>query len=253
MRRIFLVLFTLLIVGCAPKGRIIEEPAAWTSKEVKINIRLDLVNVMIEGEQYDKALQMLSKLKSEGFKDPRIALMQGACLAAQGLFPEAEEALESARDSMKKSPLPHHELGILYADSGDIPAAINAFKEAVLLDEERATDWNNIGFLLFSEKKYVEASEALRTAVKTDPSKDKYRINLAFSLFGEKKHAEALRVFKSVLTNADAHYNMGVAHELSGDDTGAVEQYLMATKANPKHEAALAAQQRLKDTKEPLP
>ena len=126
--------------------------------------------------------------------------------------------------------------------------AIDSFRLAVEYDATRAPDWNNMGFLL--SRKYDEASIALRKAIETDPTKDKYRINLAYSLFGENKHTEALRVFKSVLSKADAHYNMGVAHELYGENNEAEAQYQLALNANPQHEQAQEARDRILKTKE---
>ena len=207
---------------------------------------------MIDGEQYDEALAMITMLRAEGYKDPSLDLLQGKTMARQGLFTEAETILLRAKERMRKSADVHHELGILYADAGRTAQAIEAFKIAVELDENRASDWNNLGFLLFSEQNFTDSVTALREAVKIDPTKDKYRINLAFSLFGEQKKKEAMRVFKSVLPTADAHYNMGVAHELSGDQNGANEQYTLALNENPTHEAAQTAQRRLQTEKESL-
>ena len=189
-------------------------------------------------------------MRDEGIKDPRLDLLQGMCFARQGLFTEAETMLVRARDQMKRNPDPLHELGILYADSGKTDLAIQAFQSAVEHDDMRAADWNNMGFLLFSEKEYEQASVALRKAIEVDPTKDKYRINLAYSLFGEEKRNEALRVFKSVLNKADAHYNMGVAHELSGEAGKAEEHYQLALNANPMHTQAQEAKDRILKTKE---
>jgi len=254
MQRIFL--FACLILGlsvaCAPKGRIVHDEPAWKSKEGKLQIRLDLVSTMVNASQFDEALHMLNALRQEGHNDPRLDLFQGKCMSAQGLYTEAEAFLQKAQAAMKRNPEPWHELGILYADSGNTERAITAFRAAVDADEKRGNDWNNLGFLLFSKKEYVDATIALRTAVSLDPTKERYRSNLAFSLFGEGKQDEAFRVFKSMLSTADAHYNMGVAHELSGDHQLASEQYLLATNANPKHKAALAAQERLIEIKESM-
>ena len=240
------------MVACSPKGRIVQEEPAWKSKEGRLQIRLDLVTAMINASQYVEALHMLNTLKEAGHKDPRLDLFQGKCMSAQGLYTEAEAFLLKAQTVMKRAPEPWHELGVLYADSGQIDKAVAAFQAAVEADDKRAMDWNNLGFLLFSQKNYVEATVALRTAVSLDPTKERYRSNLAFSLFGEGNQEEAFRVFKSMLSAADAHYNMGVAHELSGDNHSAAEQYLLATNANPNHKAALEAQQRLNAIKESM-
>ena len=237
--RLLTVLLLCGLAACAPKGRIVQEEPAWKSKEGKLQIRLDLVSAMMDGERYNEALIMIRALRDEGHKDPRLDLFQGKCMRAQGLFTEAETFLVKAQSAMKRSAEPWHELGVLYADAEDIDKAISAFRASVEADDKRGNDWNNLGFLLFSQKQYAEATTALRTAVSLNPTKEKYRSNLAFSLFGEGKQDEAFRVFKSMLTTADAHYNMGVAHELSGDSQSAAEQYTLATNANPKHEAAL--------------
>ena len=62
--------------------------------------------------------------------------------------------------------------------------------------------------------------------------------------------AEAMRVFRSVLTKADAHYNMGVAHELSGESNEAEKQYQLALNANPQHSRAQEAKDRISKIKE---
>ena len=250
MRLFFLIALFIPFAGCGKKERNITEPPVWESKSGRLDVRLDLVRALLDGEQYDKALSLIFKVRNDGHKDPRLDLLQGMAMARQGLFTEAESMLKSAKEKMKRVHEPAHELGVLYAESGKISEAIAAFREAVEYDDNRASDWNNLGFLLFSQQNYVEATEALRQAITLDPTKEKYRNNLAFALVGQNKNEEAMRVFKRVKPKADAHYNMGVAHELSGDANAAEEQYTLALNENPNHNQALEAQTRLKPKQE---
>jgi tetratricopeptide (TPR) repeat protein len=248
-----LLVSLLATMGCANKDRVISEAPVWASKQGRLDVRFELIRTMIHGERYREALALILTSRADGATDPRLDLLQGVCMARQGLFTEAEQMLSRAHNRMKRAPEPVHELGLLYADWGKANQAMDAFKMAVEYDKSRATDWNNLGFLLFSDKQYPEATSALRQAIVLDPTKDKYRVNLAFSLFGETKHPEALRVFKSVLSKADAHYNMGVAHELTGESEAAEAQYKLALNANPEHQSAQLAHKRLQTQPETSP
>ena len=240
----------LLATACGGPKRTVAESPAWSTEEGKTQIRLDLAKAMIDGERYNEALAMVSLLRSEGQKDPRIDLIQGRCLAAQGLFTEAEAFLQQAASRMKKTGEPHHYLGVLFADSGRTQDAVEAFRAATELSPDMAKSWNNLGFLLLSSRQFQESTPALREAVNLNPNSAKYRMNLAYSLFGEQKQAESLRVFKSVLNKADAHYNFGVAHELAGNVEKAYEYYDMALSTDPQHQQAIAATKRMKRNEE---
>ena len=247
-----LLIFPLL-VGCANRTKDYVDPPIWEDKQARVDVRIDLAEALYENGAYHQTLIVLTKMRNEGIKHPKLDLIQGMCLARQGLFTEAEALLKEAQHKMKKDSEPLHELGVLYADSGRVDEALQAFEKAVELDPESARDWNNLGFLQFSAQIHDEAVISLRRAVSIDSTQARYRVNLAFALFATDKSNESLRILRSTLPKADAHYNFAVVNELAGDTIKANEHYLIALDANPNHQEARDAVARLEESIEESP
>lgn len=233
----------VFLLACAgPKG---EPPPAWANEAGRDQVRVELAQTLIDTGQSDAALRLLAAMQTEGVENPELTFLHGRALLDKGLYSEAERSLISARDRMRRDPRPHRQLGILYADTGRTADAIASFKAALDLEDNDAETWNNLGYIQLAAGEAAAALSALERAIALDGSSSRYRNNLGFALAANGDSTAALQAFRSTGTEADAHANMGLAHELAGDLVHAVAAYSEALETNPTHVAAKDALTRL--------
>lgn len=246
-----LSLVALLIPGGASAGKRADARAraepmpSWATAEGKARARLDLVVALIDGGRCEEALQLIAQLRRDGSPPDTIDLLQAEALREVGLFDESEEMLRSYLTKNRRDAAAHNQLGILRMEQRDFEAAATSFGEAAHLAPSSPDYQNNLGFALLSTKHPDEAVTALRSALKLDGSRAQTRNNLGFALVAAERADEAYRVFRSAGSDADAHYNVGVGLELSGEAEAALYRYERALKADPKHPQARAAMSRV--------
>lgn len=219
----------------------------------KDQVRVEIVDKLLEGGDNLRALHILKQMRDEGVDRPDLDLYQGIALRQQGMMDSAESMLLKALDNMPRSARVHRALCVLQADTGRPDDALASCRRAIELDPRDAAAWNNLGFLLLRDDP-EEAREALETAVEVDPTIARYRNNLAYAQVVGGDHREALRTFLTTGTPADAHYNVGVAFENTGDASRALSYYRRALTYDSDHYAAAEAVQRLQpDPSAPAP
>ncbi|TNE91350.1 MAG: tetratricopeptide repeat protein [Deltaproteobacteria bacterium] len=227
-----------MLAACAPKRPALAEDETWRDFESKLEVRLDVIETLLDQGAVRKAETIIAQMRSEGEDTPELDYLQGRALYLQGMSAEAEQLLSRATTAMKRDARPHEVLGLLYADAQRSDEAVTELQTAVKLDENNAKTWNNLGFVLTSTQRFDEAVEALREAVRLDGTIARYRNNLGFALHASGHPADAMQVFKSTGTLADAHTNMAVAWELAGSLDEARAQYAAALESNPEHTPA---------------
>lgn len=240
----------LLLGGCAgSKATSAPPPASW-SVEDKDEVRLGVVEALIERESYDLALKAITELRGDGMDLVELDLLQAEALSGQGLYGEAIAQLErlAPRGGAERLKL----LGLAYFGQQDLERSVKAFKRAIRQSErsQRAGLYNNLGFALASDGQHEEALEAYKKALLLDPSLTRARNNAGFSLVALDREEEARASFRSAAeagglegraSMAEAWYNLGVARQMIGDDPGAVQAWIAAVDMDPEHARARAA------------
>ncbi|MCO4744039.1 MAG: tetratricopeptide repeat protein [Proteobacteria bacterium] len=214
------------------------EDETWRDYESKLEVRLDVVETLLDQGSVPRGLAIMSQMRAEGDTTPELDYLQGRALFLQGMHSEAEALLISASEKMKRDGRPHATLGLLYADTKRPEDAIAALRKSLEHDEANAKTWNNLGFVLTSGRHYEEAVEALRQAVRLDGTVRRYRNNLGFALHASGHPRDALQTFMTTGSPADAHANMALAYELQGTPDKARDEYQVALKNNPDHTTA---------------
>ncbi len=217
----------------------------WKSEEGRLEVRIELAEKLIEEDVVTAGLTILAQLRAEGYDDPELDLLQGRGLMKQGLLSEAERILLDVRTHMPRETRIARYLGLIYADQGRVPEAIEQLERATRLDPLDASAWNNLGFLLMSQQDYANALEALQEAVSLDGTKVRYHNNLGYALAANGRSSDALAAFKGAMAPADAHANLGLALEYQGEIDQASEQYRTALTYDPENDLAKAGLTRL--------
>jgi Flp pilus assembly protein TadD len=134
----------------------------------------------------EKADSADDKLKAE--------LGLGACYAALGKFPEAEQAFKEAQKIAPNDPAPMLGLGRFYLSKKDPGQAIAALDAAIQKGATAPTPWNDKGVAYDQLRRHKEAQAAYREGLTKYPNDHALRSNLGLSLAmsGDFPEAESL-------------------------------------------------------------
>ena len=246
-----LTLLLLLVAGCATKSdREIEDLPAWHTADGKRDLRMSILESLVDAGATSEALTLLTTMREEGDDRAELALFQGRALAREGFRAEAERVLRDYWEETPRDPRAPRALAVLYAETERPEEAIATLRRALEFDARHAATWNNLGFVLLSEGRAPEAREALQRAVELDGTQARYRNNLGFALAASGQVREAFEAFQSLGPPGEAHYNLAVALELAGEELAAARHYRRAVEHDPRHALSLDALERLE---RPLP
>lgn len=252
-RRLAALSLALLLCGCATRSKEanseLRDPPPWAVD--RLSVKQQLARDLIAQGNTQLALDVIRDLRAnDDIKDPELDLLQGIALRDEGLLSEAERLLESARAKMPRNAEVYEALCVLHADAQRAEAAIEGCRRATKLDPQRASAWNNLGFLLLAADLPQEALPALEKAVDINSSETRYRNNLALAQAGVGRARDALRTFMSTSSRPNAHFNVATALERFGRPEEALEHYDQALKLDPNLETARHAVARLRPAQE---
>lgn len=234
------------------RGQDLEEIAPWATEPDRV--KLDIVQrLVLEKQQYATALPLIAAMRKEGLRDPVLDLVQGVAMREQGLKGEAESLLLEARRRMPGDARVHDALCVLYADLQSLDQAIDSCEKATRIDQNRASAWNNLGYLYLVTGRSEDAVEACKHATDLDSGDARYRNNLALALVAVGDQRRALDLFATTGTPADARYNVGAAIERFQGPTDALSWYRDALIEDPEHRPAAEAVARIAPEPEPSP
>ncbi|MFB3765666.1 MAG: tetratricopeptide repeat protein [Methanotrichaceae archaeon] len=114
---------------------------------------------------------------------------------------------------------------------------------ASALGERDASDWFNLGMVLYIQDNITGSLDAYNKALELNPLNEEAWNNKGIDLGILNRYSEALDAFNRATTinssYAEAWYNMGVIFDLQGDYPSAVNAYNEAIKAKPNYQKAL--------------
>lgn len=253
------VALLLLLAGCAARTKdlanaqdaaLVDELPKWATD--RLSVKRELARDLIEQGNTRLALDVIRDLRqSDGIDAPELDLLQGIALRDEGLHAEADRLLDAARHAMPRNAEVHEALCVLRADQKQVEAALASCTRATELDPDRASAWNNLGFLRMSSGDLAGALQALERAVDIDAVEVRYRNNLGLAQAANGRAQDALRTFMSTGSRALAHYNVGAALERFGQASEALAHYGRALEYDPELSTARTAIARLGTPNDP--
>lgn len=157
---------------------------------------------------------------------------------SQGLLAKAEKKYRKAIALDPNYVEAYHRLGLLRSALGKRDEAITLLQRAVTLRPDDAVLQNNLGFVLLLEARWNEAEEAFGNAVRLNPRFPRAAINLGVVQSRLGRFDDALASFRSVLSEADAYYNLGLMYRGQEKFAQARDAFEKALSVAPRLKAA---------------
>lgn len=145
------------------------------------------------------------------------------------------------------------EHGVLAEESGDLEAAVRAYRRAVAGDAARAEAWFNLGNTLYAAERPAQAEEAYRAAVRVEPDYVEAWNNLANVLCESGRVPEGIAAYERAIAvapeYADAHYNLAETLAAEGDLERARRHWRAYLEQDPHSSSARAIRERLETSR----
>jgi tetratricopeptide (TPR) repeat protein len=156
-----------------------------------------------------------------------------------------EEALRCYSEALRLDPnlnTAYNNLAVLLYDLKRYPEAEEAYRQAIAKDPNNAAAYSNLGSLLQKLERYPEAEEAYRQAIAKDPNLAQAYSNLGNLLMQLERYAEAEEAYRQAIAkdpnNAAAYYNLGILLKQLERYPEAEEAYRQAIANDPNDAAA---------------
>jgi tetratricopeptide (TPR) repeat protein len=142
----------------------------------------------------------------------RLELQKGQQLQQQGETADALAAFERAVELAPRNPHAWVGLGIAAYETGDLKRSIEAYREALNLDETLAIAHNNMAYVLYDEGKVDEAVDEWEKAIDDLPGSPTdvqgqadCWAGLAIGYLAQDKRGKAIRTYRHAV-NINPHY-----------------------------------------------
>ena len=171
----------------------------------------------------------------------------GLTLRRRNAFDEAEAAYRRAAELEPANALNHHELGLILAERGKVEAAAASFRRALELTPHFPDARLGLAISLARAGRPAEALPHLDALLAADPDGGDARLERAMALAALGRRDEALVELAALVEREPgrlaARLNLGLLHELAGDDAAARPH--LAAAAAPGAPLPVAARARL--------
>lgn len=134
-------------------------------------------------------------------------------------------------------------IGNLFAEAGDLGAAVQEFERLVEIDPAQADAWFNLGFLHDKRDELAAAERCFRRAVELRPTLDRAWYGLGLVLVREGRLDEAIEAFKRNVKlqpfSPYGFYQLAMTHHHLGQSAAAWQVHERLAGFEPKYAATL--------------
>ncbi len=135
-----------------------------------------------------------------------------------------QESLQMLLKSLELEPsgaIGHYLLGTVLEKIGNIPQAIRAYQESILLNTKYIDAYNNLGNILFQSGEIDQAESVYRQAIGANPNHFGSYLNVGNVLMARHDVEKAIATYEIALklspNNPTVLYNLGVAHQANNN------------------------------------
>ena len=185
-----------------------------------------------------------SEKSFEAMRDPPIAaetrFAAGQLAEGRGALPQAAEQYRQAIKTDPKHLGALYRLGVVYAEMKRFDEAVEAWKKYAAATGDSAAAYSNLGFCYELARRPEDAEAAYLKGIRRDPKHVASRVNYGLMLVRRGRVNEGKLQLQTVLTEAEAHYNVGSVYESLGRTEQAKAEYDRALELDPSFADARA-------------
>ena len=187
----------------------------------------------------------LDRLRQQIEDNPRSSAAYaelGQAYNSMGMFSEAEVEYKKAVDVDPKNADSRIRFCVNYSEWGKLEQGIECYQEAIKLKPHHVV-FMSLGDLYQRQGKFEEAGVAYQKSIELKPTFTFSLYGLGFVLMKQGKNEEAIEPLRRLLAvepkNEFGNHALGVAYALTGNKTGAMQQYYILQNINPRLAADL--------------
>jgi tetratricopeptide (TPR) repeat protein len=158
----------------------------------------------------------------------------GTLAEQQGDLPRAVTQYEAALKLDPTAPAILMRLGMVYTSMQQVDKAIAIWNRYIKATNNSAAGYCNLGLTQELAQHIPESESAFKKAVAADPKNEPARVNYGLMLARQNRIDDSLVQLQSVLTPAEAHYDIASVLESAGKMDAAKSQYQEALRLDPE-------------------
>lgn len=158
----------------------------------------------------------------------------GQVAESQGDFRRAITQYELASKLDHTASVPLLRLGMIYTQLGEFDNAVGAWNRYIKATNGDAAGYCDLGYTQELAQRFPEAEAAYKIAIARQPKNETARVDYGLMLARRGRLKEATIQLQTVLTAAEAHYNLASVLESEGKLEDAKSQYQEALRLDPK-------------------
>ena len=145
---------------------------------------------------------------------------------------EYDKAIDAFQNAIALDDEHHHaynNLGLVYTDLRLFALAIDMFLAALELSPGNPAFYNNLGYAYDMTDRFEEALDAFQNAIETEPTFVDAYYNMANAYLHREMYQDAIQNYEAALEieegDADTYFNLGLAYEENEDFLRAIQSY----------------------------
>jgi uncharacterized protein (TIGR02466 family) len=193
--------------------------------------------------QLDRAIASYQKAIALRPDDFDALTSLGMAFFRKGYLQESQHTYEHALSINPFSTATLANIAATFYEQGRMDMAVACYREAINIEPQNVDARINLGFLMGQQGNHAEAETYYRQALELAPNSPKAVIGLAELLGAQEQWRSAIPLYEQILqTNTDnidlrsqAHAQLGIALQATGDIEGAIAQFEQVLQTNPQH------------------
>ncbi len=188
-----------------------------------------------------RGIPLTASAKKTTAKDLEMKYSMARAHEQEGKLAEAHQMYESIYQTDPERPDVCHRLGVVKVRIGETAEGITYLMEADALSPKNSKIKSDLGYAHILQGEFDIAEEFLRESLNLNPADMKSVNNLALAVGHQGRMDESYTIYRSVMSDAEAHANIGFVYSEQGNAEMAMRHYDIALDKDPSLKSAAEA------------
>ncbi|WP_417849079.1 tetratricopeptide repeat protein [Thalassoglobus sp.] len=188
-----------------------------------------------------RGIPLTASAKKTTAKDLEMKYSMARAHEQEGKLAEAHQMYESIYQTDPERADVCHRLGVVKVRIGETAEGITYLMEADALSPKNSKIKSDLGYAHILQGEFDIAEEFLRESLNLNPADMKSVNNLALAVGHQGRMDESYTIYRSVMSDAEAHANIGFVYSEQGNAEMAMRHYDIALDKDPSLKSAAEA------------